>query len=732
MAWRKFTKSIAFKIWLPFATSILFLIAGVFWYYPQKQKQLFLESTNAKLRGMANTVALGVELSLAYENFEGLERTINLARELPDFEFVAILQQGENKQKEIFTKNPVNYSDELILQKDESKYYYQEYPLDKSIFNGSVLIATSKKRVDQSLYELNTPVHVFLISLMVISMLIFYMFAIKISKPIRAVTDLAIELEKGNYNINITPISNKDEIGDLNNAFYKLKRSLKEAKQKNDEFNKELEIEINKRTRDLSEAQTKLLQAQDVARLGNFELDLETDNLEMSKGLKTLLALSDQDSQSLNQILIYLNPDDRVLLEKELMASKLAQRYQFKLDLRIIGKRTVKWIYLQAELHIDPLTRVRKIRGIIQDISTRKTYEEELDRLSLVAKKTSNCVVITDLDRRIVWVNDSLIRLSGYSREEIIGNTPRMFQFEKTNIDTVARIRELLSKDKEVSAEILNRGKHGNEYWLQLDIVPLLDKESNKIGYMAVETDITERKNKETEISELLDLTQNQNSRLRNYAHIVSHNLRSHSSNFYMLIELLKSQHPHLTEDKVFSLLNQASNNLEETISHLKEVVLMNDKAGESMVKIELKKAVEKACIDVVALASEQQVKIINEVNDQCYVIGIPAYIDSIILNFLTNGIKYKSPDRESYVKIRTEKHEDKMVMLFEDNGLGIDLNKHGHKLFGMYKKFHSHKDSRGVGLFISKNQIEAMGGSVSVQSEPNVGTTFKIEFKNE
>ena len=340
--------------------------------------------------------------------------------------------------------------------------------------------------------------------------------------------------------------------------------------------------------------------------------------------------------------------------------------------------------------------------------------------------------MITDLDRRIVWVNDSLIRLSGYSREEIIGNTPRMFQFEKTNIDTVARIRELLSKDKEVSAEILNRGKHGNEYWLQLDIVPLLDKESNKIGYMAVETDITERKNKETEISELLDLTQNQNSRLRNYAHIVSHNLRSHSSNFYMLIELLKSQHPHLTEDKVFSLLNQASNNLEETISHLKEVVLMNDKAGESMVKIELKKAVEKACIDVVALASEQQVKIINEVNDQCYVIGIPAYIDSIILNFLTNGIKYKSPDRESYVKIRTEKHEDKMVMLFEDNGLGIDLNKHGHKLFGMYKKFHSHKDSRGVGLFISKNQIEAMGGSVSVQSEPNVGTTFKIEFKNE
>ncbi|WP_229338429.1 ATP-binding protein [Christiangramia sediminis] len=72
------------------------------------------------------------------------------------------------------------------------------------------------------------------------------------------------------------------------------------------------------------------------------------------------------------------------------------------------------------------------------------------------------------------------------------------------------------------------------------------------------------------------------------------------------------------------------------------------------------------------------------------------------------------------------------MILEIGDNGLGIDLNKHRSKLFGMYKTFHTHKDSRGIGLFITKNQVEAMGGKIEVESELNKGTTFKIYFKYE
>ena len=102
------------------------------------------------------------------------------------------------------------------------------------------------------------------------------------------------------------------------------------------------------------------------------------------------------------------------------------------------------------------------------------------------------------------------------------------------------------------------------------------------------------------------------------------------------------------------------------------------------------------------------------------------------MLNFLTNGIKYRATERESYIKIKSEKLNHYIVLLIEDNGLGIDLKRHGNKLFGMYKTFHGNPDSRGIGLFITKNQVEALGGRIDVDSTVGIGTTFKIFFKNE
>jgi sensor histidine kinase regulating citrate/malate metabolism len=101
-------------------------------------------------------------------------------------------------------------------------------------------------------------------------------------------------------------------------------------------------------------------------------------------------------------------------------------------------------------------------------------------------------------------------------------------------------------------------------------------------------------------------------------------------------------------------------------------------------------------------------------------------------LNFTTNAIKYSHPDRIPEIYYDLEKENDKFVLKIKDNGLGIDLDRHGEKLFGMYKTFHNNPDARGIGLFITKNQIESMGGKVEVESKKNIGTTFKIFFNNE
>ena len=102
-----------------------------------------------------------------------------------------------------------------------------------------------------------------------------------------------------------------------------------------------------------------------------------------------------------------------------------------------------------------------------------------------------------------------------------------------------------------------------------------------------------------------------------------------------------------------------------------------------------------------------------------------------LLQNLLTNAIKYRDTQKKSFVKFTSKIEDNKIILSCEDNGLGIDMEKFGDDIFSLSKTFHNHPDARGVGLFMTKNQIEAFGGSISVTSEPSVGTTFMLTFIN-
>jgi signal transduction histidine kinase len=107
-------------------------------------------------------------------------------------------------------------------------------------------------------------------------------------------------------------------------------------------------------------------------------------------------------------------------------------------------------------------------------------------------------------------------------------------------------------------------------------------------------------------------------------------------------------------------------------------------------------------------------------------------YLESMIQNLVSNAIRYRSPDRVPEVTIRTRVWEGRAILEVQDNGLGIDLKKHGRKLFGLHKTFHCNPQAKGFGLFMVKNQIEALGGSAEVESEEGVGSVFRILFSND
>jgi signal transduction histidine kinase len=129
----------------------------------------------------------------------------------------------------------------------------------------------------------------------------------------------------------------------------------------------------------------------------------------------------------------------------------------------------------------------------------------------------------------------------------------------------------------------------------------------------------------------------------------------------------------------------------------------------------------------------ETTANIINNVPKYVTINFNPAYLESVLLNFVTNTIRYAHPGRDPVVFFDYGLEQDgHKALKIKDNGLGIDLTAYGDLLFGMYKTFHKHKDARGIGLYITKNQIESMNGKVFVESEVGVGTTFKIVFSDE
>jgi len=245
-------------------------------------------------------------------------------------------------------------------------------------------------------------------------------------------------------------------------------------------------------------------------------------------------------------------------------------------------------------------------------------------------------------------------------------------------------------------------------------------------SFQDVTKDISQRQVSEKKNKLLVD----QNNRLVNFAHIISHNLRSHSGNLELMTSILKTED--FTESERNEILDniiKVSNDLSATIHHLNDVVAVQTKVEHITEELNFHDLVESVKATLYLNLKESNATVIEDFN-VASIEYVPAYLESIFLNLISNAIKYKHPDRDPIIKIRSLKLKGGRVQLqFEDNGLGIDLDRHKNKVFGLYKTFHKHEDSRGVGLFLTKNQIESLNGTIEVKSIVGEGTTFIITF---
>lgn len=246
-----------------------------------------------------------------------------------------------------------------------------------------------------------------------------------------------------------------------------------------------------------------------------------------------------------------------------------------------------------------------------------------------------------------------------------------------------------------------------------------------------IKTNTSIHNQKELELAQKLKEYSEQNKHLTNFTHIVSHNLKTHIGNIKMLLDMIDSEESNLIQEEYKNHLRTVSNDLNETIAHIFQIVNIQNNIDIVKEPLDLNLYLEKNHKIINGYNLEKKATIINKVPKGTIINFNPAYLESILLNLSTNAIKYAHPERLPIIIFDFFIENQKKILTINDNGLGIDLDKYGKMLFGMYKTFHKHENANGIGLYITKKQIESMNGNISVESKPSVGTTFKVTFND-
>ncbi|MGE5943766.1 MAG: PAS domain S-box protein, partial [Flavobacteriales bacterium] len=382
--------------------------------------------------------------------------------------------------------------------------------------------------------------------------------------------------------------------------------------------------------------------------------------------------------------------------------------------------------------------------AIRSDITERKEGEEELKKILKeisdykYALDESAIVAITNQKGIITHVNGNFCKISKYTIKELIGQDHRIINSGYHSKEFIKELWTTIANGKVWKGELKNRAKDGSTYWVDTTIVPFLNHLGKPYQYIAIRSDITERKKGEEQIKqsnvkaiEHAHILELKNTQLVDFCNIVSHNLRAPLVNISMLVDYVEQSEDEAERKEVLVKIKPVVNHLMDVFNELVESIQVKQDTEVKLDKIILTDCLEKVLRGFETQIQEYDADIQIDISQASTIYFPQKYIESILTNLISNALKYRSPDRKPIIKIETKREANNAVVLsVADNGLGIDLVLHKDQIFKIRKTFHKHPDAKGFGLFMTKTQVEAMNGKIWAESQPDKGSTFFIEFK--
>jgi PAS domain S-box-containing protein len=404
--------------------------------------------------------------------------------------------------------------------------------------------------------------------------------------------------------------------------------------------------------------------------------------------------------------------------------------------LKTLAKQTVSLFNLRQELQ-----KSRCVENAFRmDLIDQRQDAIELDKqksfYETILNNIPTDIAVFDSNHRYLFVNPFAIG-NEELRKYIIGKDDFEYARYRNRDEFIPRKRreqflQAKASGKEIRWEDTIVNPSGRPITHLRRLFPVYDQNGGLVLFIGFGVDITERKLLEEKQAVLVKQLSAQNTQLLDFCNIVSHNLRGPLINMSMLVTFVEESSEPEEIKVLVSKLSPVIESLNTTFNELVESIQVRQNLEIESEILVLKECLQRA-IDGLEMEVEQSnAEIVIDLDNAPTVNFPPKYMNSIFHNLISNALKYRSPERPLKIEISTRKNPESVLLMIKDNGLGLDLEKHKDSIFKIGKVFHKHPNAKGLGLYMTRAQVEAMGGKIWVESAPNEGATFYIVFTNQ
>jgi PAS domain S-box-containing protein len=400
------------------------------------------------------------------------------------------------------------------------------------------------------------------------------------------------------------------------------------------------------------------------------------------------------------------------------------------------------WIAINAQPIFNSNGEIIHFFAVENVITERKEYESRLLKSEQIFSKAFHFSgvgkALSSIDGTILEINNTLCDMLGYTHSEL---TFRGID-EITHPDDVEKNSELLRRSfrGEMDHYTLEKRylhKNGSFIWVILDVSLVRNVDGSPAFLISEVQDITTSKLlqeqiilQKNQLEETARRLTKRNQQLEEFNQIVSHNLRAPVGNIITLLELHDFSKDSAEKNDYLQLLRETGQLLSSTLDEIIEVLRVRQSPDIERKNLRFEEVLQKVMRMLAAEISAVDAEVIYDFRQCEYVDFPPVYLESIFLNLLSNSIKYRNQDRLLKITYQTELDDRTVILRATDNGMGIDMEKYGHQVFKLHKTFHRSPEAKGIGLYMTRNQIETMGGEIDLYSKVNEGATFLVRFK--